>query len=84
MADLTVPHETSEFMAIPLTDDDGVAITDFQVAVTRWPARPTAWQAPTIQGDDRGVVLAGLEHGTHVVWANVSGTVISVGSVWAE
>lgn len=84
MADLTVPHETSEFMAVPLTDDAGAPITDFTVAVTRWPARPVTWEAPAVRGTDKGVVLAGLEHGTHVVWANVGGTVVAVGSVWAE
>lgn len=84
MPDITVPRETSEFMEVPLTDETGAPITDFQVAVTRWPARPTAWQAPATQGTEKGVVLAGLPHGTHVVWANISGTVLAVGSVWVE
>lgn len=87
MPDITVPRETSEFMELPLTDKDtGAAITDFQVQVTRWPARPApgGWSAATVSGTKRGVVLAGLVRGTHTVWANVGGSVVAVGSVWVE
>lgn len=83
MADITVPRETAEFMEVPVYDGDTL-LTDFLVAVTRWPERPTAWTQAVVQGEVAGVALAGLEHGTHQVWVKVSGTVVAAGTVWAE
>lgn len=81
--DLTLPRETSEFVPIPAYRD-GVAITDFDVAITRWPARPTSWDPATVTEGKAGVVAAGLTHGTWQVWANVDGTVIAAGTIWVD
>lgn len=82
--DLTLPRETSEFVPIPVYRDD-VLVTDFQVAITRWPARPTVWAPATVPAEGvAGIVAAGLTHGTWQVWANVAGTVVAAGTIWVE
>jgi hypothetical protein len=82
--DVTLPRETSEFLPIPVFDDTGVAVTDFEVAVTRWPERPTGWSAATVVGSDAGAVVAGLAHGTHQVWVRRNGTVVAAGMIWVD
>lgn len=84
MPDITVPIETAEFVHVPLYDEDGVLITDFETAVTRWPARPTTWTAAVQRGTEYGASIAGLTRGTWQVWARTSGTVTEIGSIWVE
>lgn len=83
--DITIPKETSEWVEVPVLVDD-VPTSDFQVAVTRWPTRPVTadWQQATVVGDAGGVVLAGLEPGTHQVWVRIGGAVVAAGSVWVN
>lgn len=82
--DLTLPRETSEFVPVPVYTA-GELITDFEVAITRWPARPTAWAAATVRNGEAGVVASGLPHGTHQVWVRVGGAVVvAAGTIWVE
>jgi hypothetical protein len=81
--DLTLPRETSEFIPVPVYRDD-VLVTDFDVAITRWPDRPTTWTQATVLNAKAGIVAAGLTHGTWQVWANIDGTVVSAGTIWVD
>lgn len=84
MPDVTVPRETSEFLPIEVNGADGTPLTEFDVALTKWPARPEAWAAAVITDEKPGIVLAGLTHGMWQAWARVSGTVIAAGSIWVD
>jgi hypothetical protein len=83
--DLVLPRETNEFVPVPVYRD-GVLSTSFEVALTRWPARPTDtdWLPATVINDLAGVSCAGLTHGTWQVWVRVGGTVVAAGTIWVD
>lgn len=82
--DITLPRETSEFVPVPVYQLE-VLVTDFEVAITRWPERPSAWTPAAIRNGEAGVVAAGLVHGTHQVWVRVGGSVIvAAGTIWVD
>lgn len=80
MGDIWVERETSTHVPVPV-ERDGVVVTDFETALTRWPARPTTWTAAVLAGDVPGLVVTGLTPGTYQVWVRVSGAVVPAGTV---
>lgn len=83
--DLVLPRETSEFIPVPVYRDDVIS-TNFDVALTRWPARPASgdWSAAAVVGGLAGVNVASLTHGTWQVWVRVGTAVVPAGTIWVD
>lgn len=67
----TIPRETKEFFALAVLAN-GQSTTSFEVAVHKWPVRPSAWQPADVVDGEPGVILENLTTGTWVVWVRVT------------
>lgn len=65
------PRETVEFQAVAVTLDGAPVTTGVTFAVVHGNARPTTFIAPTVLGDEIGVMITGLSPGAYRVWAKV-------------
>lgn len=70
---ISIPRESDEFIAITITPVGGETPVTAGVTITTTTGneRPSEWRAPTVVGDEIGLLTGALERGRHSVWARV-------------
>jgi hypothetical protein len=69
---ITVPHETVEYIPVPVTLNGVVTTTGVEFAVVADGIRPTTWTAAVVLSSATYVLLTGLTAGQWRVWARVT------------
>jgi hypothetical protein len=66
------PRESTEFVAVAVTNAGSPVTTSLEFAVVADGARPTAWTASTTLSGNTGILITGLTPGFYRVWARVT------------
>lgn len=73
MPDLTIQRESTEYIYIPITDEQGHTVTDgVEVTLTSSNARPSSWAKPDTVAGRLAILITDHEPGRYRAWARIT------------